>query len=54
VSSHRSDVHVVRSGDTLSGIAKHYRMSLAELKQINGLRDRDTLRPGDRIRVQQH
>ena len=44
-------VHVVRPGDTLSSIGKHHGVSVKELCRLNGLRERETLRPGDRVRV---
>jgi peptidoglycan lytic transglycosylase D len=40
-------VHVVRRGETLSGIAHHYHISLARLKASNG--HRSLIRPGQRI-----
>ncbi|MCH8930406.1 MAG: LysM peptidoglycan-binding domain-containing protein, partial [Proteobacteria bacterium] len=38
--------HVIQRGDTLSGIASHYRVSLRMLREYNSLR-------GDRIMVGQ-
>lgn len=40
-------VHVVRSGETLSGIAHHYHISVAVLKARNG--HRSMIHPGQRI-----
>ncbi|MEY4642701.1 MAG: hypothetical protein RLZZ227_2695 [Pseudomonadota bacterium] len=41
--------HTVASGDTLSGIASRYRTSISELVAINQLRDRHSLRIGQKI-----
>lgn len=43
--------HIVRSGDTLGAIARHYRVRLADLLQWNGLGSRAVLRLGQRIRL---
>jgi murein DD-endopeptidase MepM/ murein hydrolase activator NlpD len=40
----------IRSGDTLSGIAKKYRTSVTNIKRLNGLKS-DFIREGQRIRV---
>ena len=49
---HRSvtSSHTVRSGETLSEIAEHYRVSVTQLKSWNGLRS-NTIRVGQRLRV---
>jgi membrane-bound lytic murein transglycosylase D len=44
-------VHVVRSGDTLSGIARRYKVSVASLARLNGIRTDSILRVGQRIRL---
>jgi len=44
-------VHVVRSGDTLSGIASRHGMSVATLARINGLSTGATLRIGQKLRL---
>ncbi len=41
--------HRVRRGETLSGIAASYRVSLASLIRINGLRDGDFIRAGQML-----
>ena len=41
--------HRVRRGDTLSGIASRYRVSLAALMRLNGLSGRSVIRPGQMI-----
>lgn len=46
----REQRHVIRPGDTLSGIARRYDVSLRELKVANGL-DSDRLRVGDVLRI---
>ena len=43
-------VHVVRSGDTLSAIARRYGTSVAKLKSLNNLKG-NNLRVGDRLRL---
>jgi membrane-bound lytic murein transglycosylase D len=43
--------HKVRSGQTLSHIAKQYRVSIAAIRQLNGFTDSSLLHPGQRIRV---
>jgi membrane-bound lytic murein transglycosylase D len=43
--------HRVRRGDTLSGIAAEYRVSLAALMRVNGLGAKDTLRVGQLINL---
>ncbi|MBM6402462.1 LysM peptidoglycan-binding domain-containing protein [Phycicoccus sonneratiae] len=44
-------VHVVRDGETMSGIAARYRVSLASLLKANHLSSRSLIHPGDRITV---
>jgi membrane-bound lytic murein transglycosylase D len=43
--------HVVRPGDTVSEIAKRYRVSVSDLRRWNGLVNEHRIRPGDRLRV---
>jgi membrane-bound lytic murein transglycosylase D len=43
--------HVVRSGDTLSTIARRYRVSTGTLMGLNGLSDPNRLRVGQHLRV---
>jgi membrane-bound lytic murein transglycosylase D len=43
-------VHVVRPRETVGAIAKHYGISVDDLRRWNGL-DGDLIRPGDRLRV---
>jgi membrane-bound lytic murein transglycosylase D len=44
-------VHVVRSGDTLSGIAKRYRVTVSTLTRLNNLRATSILRIGQRLTI---
>ena len=47
-----SDVHVVRSGESLSQIARRHGLSVAELRALNGLAaGADLIRPGQQLRV---
>ena len=43
--------HRVRRGETLSGIAVRYRVSLATLRRVNAIRNDDFLRAGMRLRI---
>jgi membrane-bound lytic murein transglycosylase D len=43
--------HRVRWGDTLSGLAKRYGVSVAELRRANGLSERSTLKAGESLRI---
>lgn len=43
--------HRVRWGDTLSGLAKRYGVSVSELRRANGLSERATLRAGESLRI---
>jgi len=45
----RPAVHVVRSGDSLWGIAKRHRMDVATLARMNGMAPNDTLRTGQKL-----
>ncbi|MDR0873818.1 MAG: peptidoglycan DD-metalloendopeptidase family protein, partial [Prevotellaceae bacterium] len=42
--------HVVRRGDTLSGIAHRYGTTVTKICQLNGIKRTDTLRPKRRLR----
>jgi len=46
----RPQQHVIRRGDTLSGVASLYRVSLSSLRAENRLRS-DTVRVGQRLRI---
>ncbi|MGH7536525.1 MAG: LysM peptidoglycan-binding domain-containing protein, partial [Gemmatimonadales bacterium] len=43
--------HVVRRGETLTGLARRYGVSVQALRKANGLSDRDTLKAGAAIRI---
>jgi LysM repeat protein len=43
--------HVVRSGDTLGGIAARYRVSLSTLYSLNAISRTAYIRPGQRVKV---
>jgi LysM repeat protein len=44
-------VHVVKRGETLSGIARRHNMGLSTLARINGIGTTSTLRVGQRLRL---
>ncbi|MEO7387751.1 MAG: N-acetylmuramoyl-L-alanine amidase [Gammaproteobacteria bacterium] len=48
--SPRLQQHVVRRGDTLSGVAIRYRVSVSSLRSVNGLRT-DTVWVGQKLRI---
>jgi soluble lytic murein transglycosylase-like protein/LysM repeat protein len=50
-SSARADTHAVRPGETVSGIAKRYGVSVGDLLRWNKLAASDLIRPGDRLVV---
>ena len=43
--------HTIRSGDTLSAIAKKYNTSVAEICRLNGIKATTILQIGRRLRV---
>lgn len=47
----RPRVHVVQSGETLSGIAARYGYTWQQLARLNQLRDPNVIHPGQRIRL---
>ncbi|QCR21846.1 M23 family metallopeptidase [Pontibacter sp. SGAir0037] len=47
----RAAYHTVRSGDTLSGIAKKYGVNVSQLTKLNGISTRTTLKVGRKLRV---
>ncbi|MBF9253677.1 peptidoglycan DD-metalloendopeptidase family protein [Pontibacter sp. 172403-2] len=47
----RSSYHTIRSGDTLSGIAKKYGVKVSQLTRLNGISTRTTLRVGKKLRI---
>jgi LysM repeat protein len=46
-----SRTHRVRRGETLSGIALHYRVSLKALRRANSIRNEHALLAGTRLRI---
>lgn len=42
--------HVIKSGETLSGIAQRYRVSMQAIKSLNGLRD-NRIRIGQKLKI---
>lgn len=47
----RDTYHTIQRGETLSGIAARYEVSLSELASLNGLRSRHRIRAGQRLRL---
>jgi membrane-bound lytic murein transglycosylase D len=47
----RSHSHVVRTGETLSGLARRYGVSVQALREANGLSDDATLKRGVRLKI---
>lgn len=43
--------HIVRRGDSLSGLAQQYRTSVTQLKRLNGLRS-ELIRIGQKLKIQ--
>ena len=43
-------IHTVRRGESLSSVARRYRVAVADLKRWNGLQS-DLIRPGDELRL---
>ncbi len=46
-----SRTHRVRRGETLSGIAQHYRVSVKALRRVNSIRNEHAIRAGTRLRI---
>lgn len=44
-------VHVVRQGETLTGLARQYGVSIQALREANGLSVRDRIRAGDALKI---
>lgn len=47
----KSDSHVVKSGETLSSIARQYHLQLKYLADLNGLNTNSTVRIGQRLKI---
>ena len=52
LSSSSSRHHVVKSGESLSAIARKYNTSLSRLQNLNKLSKKHVIHPGDKLRVQ--
>jgi murein DD-endopeptidase MepM/ murein hydrolase activator NlpD len=50
-SGRRVSYHTIRSGDTLSGIAKKYGVSVSQIAKLNHMSTRATLRVGKSLRI---
>ena len=46
------NIHIVRQGESLIGIANQYRMSLSSLLKLNGISQNGIIHPGDRLVVE--
>ncbi|WP_224744021.1 M23 family metallopeptidase [Pontibacter aquaedesilientis] len=49
--SRKASYHKVRSGDTLSGIAKRYGVPVTQITKLNGISTRTTLKVGRSLRI---
>jgi membrane-bound lytic murein transglycosylase D len=49
--AHRGTLHRVRRGETLTGIARRYRVTVRSLRRVNALASDHALRAGMRIRI---
>lgn len=47
----RGTLHRVRRGETLTGIARRYRVTVRSLRRVNALASDHALRAGSRIRI---
>jgi membrane-bound lytic murein transglycosylase D len=43
--------HLVRRGDTLSGLARRYGVSVSELRRANGMSEGETLKAGESLKI---
>ena len=50
-SNGKTKIYMVKSGNTLSGIAHKYHITTAELRALNGMTDKDTLKIGQKLKV---
>lgn len=51
VAASTSEYYVVKSGDTLSGIATRYNTTVYRLQQLNGIKNANLIHVGDKLRV---
>ncbi len=47
----KTKIYVVKSGNTLSGIAHKYHITVKQLREMNGMKVSDTLRIGQKLKV---
>ncbi len=47
----KTGTYVVQSGDSLSKIAKKYKITIAELRKLNGLGDKSVIKVGQKLKV---
>ena len=47
----KNGTYVVKSGDSLSRIAKRYKISVAELRKLNGLEEKSVIKVGQKLKV---
>ena len=52
VKNTKSDSHVVKSGETLSSIARQYHLQLQYMADLNGLNTNSTVRIGQRLKIE--
>ena len=44
-------IYIVKSGDTLSGIAKRYNTSVAKLVELNNIKNANLIYPNQKIKI---
>lgn len=47
----KTKIYIVKSGNTLSGIAHKYHITIAELRALNGMKETDTLKIGQKLKI---
>jgi LysM repeat protein len=47
----KTTIYVVKSGNTLSGIAHKHHITTKELRKMNGMKEKDTLKIGQKLKV---
>ncbi|MBK8468109.1 MAG: LysM peptidoglycan-binding domain-containing protein [Chloracidobacterium sp.] len=50
ISAAKPPIHVVKKGDTLSGLSIEYGLSVAEIKKLNGLKS-DLIKVGQKLKI---
>ncbi len=51
IAMNKQIIHVVMSGETLWGIARKYNVTVREIRSFNGLGDRSTIKPGQKLKI---